>query len=158
VAPRTVRLRRALIDPSIERGGPASRPSCLGSDRRGQAMRFADCWKAAASDPGWLYFDSREAEYPELPRINGRGIYFVTIGRRGAAPLRRLGHQPASAREAAVVDVPKRCHQRIRYLAEEVHLRGYEGPIRQVAAGGSGREVRLKVDLDAALTAIADGW
>jgi hypothetical protein len=121
-------------------------------------MPFADFWRAAAgSDPGWLYFDGRVADCPGLSRINGRGIHLVTIRHRGAAPLRRLVRQPASARKAAVIDVPGRCHQRIRYLAEEVHLRGYEGPIRQVAAGGLGREVRLKVNLDAALTAIADG-
>jgi hypothetical protein len=102
-----------------------------------------------------------------------------------------------------VIDTPKRCHQRIRYLAEKVRLRGYEGPIRQVAVTGLGREdptlflsndfeetprdliiryagrnriedglgisvnffhldclaseVRLNVDLDAALTVIANG-
>ena len=102
-----------------------------------------------------------------------------------------------------MIDIPKRCHQRIRYLAEEVHRRGYEGPIRQVAVTGLGRaaptlflsnhfaetprgliiryagrnrmedglgisvnffhldclasEVRLNVDLDAALTVIANG-
>jgi hypothetical protein len=174
------------------------------ADQRGEVMRFVDFWHAVAgSDPKWLYFDSRVADYSELSRINGRGIHFVTIRRRGAALLRRLGRQPASAWKAAVIDIPKRCHQRIRYLAEGVHLRGYEGPIRQVAVAGLGREeptpflsndfeetprdliiryagrnriedglgisvnffhldclaseVRLNVDLDAALTVIANG-
>src|SRR5262249_4387883 len=85
-------------------------------------------------------FDSKVADYPELSRIDGRGIHFVTTRRRGAALLRRLGRQPASAWKGAVIDIPKRCHQRIRYLAEEVRLRGYEGPIRQVAVTGLGRE------------------
>jgi hypothetical protein len=174
------------------------------ADQRGEVMRFVDFWHAVAgSDPKWLYFDSRVADYSELSRINGRGIHFVTIRRRGAALLRRSGRQPASAWKAAVIDIPKRCHQRIRYLAEGVHLRGYEGPIRQVAVAGLGREeptpflsndfeetprdliiryagrnriedglgisvnffhldclaseVRLNVDLDAALTVIANG-
>jgi hypothetical protein len=174
------------------------------ADQRGEVMRFVDFWHAVAgSDPKRLYFDSRVADYSELSRINGRGIHFVTIRRRGAALLRRLGRQPASAWKAAVIDIPKRCHQRIRYLAEGVHLRGYEGPIRQVAVAGLGREeptpflsndfeetprdliiryagrnriedglgisvnffhldclaseVRLNVDLDAALTVIANG-
>jgi hypothetical protein len=173
-------------------------------DQKGEVMRFVDFWRAVAgSDPRWLYFDSKVADYPELSRIDGRGIHFVTIRRRGAALLRRLGRQPASAWKAAVIDIPKRCHQRIRYLAEEVHLRGYEGPIRQFAVTGLGREeptlflsndfeetprdliiryagrnriedglgisvnffhldclaseVRLNVDLDAALTVIANG-
>jgi hypothetical protein len=88
------------------------------ADQRGEVMRFVDFWHAVAgSDPKWLYFDSRVADYSELSRINGRGIHFVTIRRRGAALLRRSGRQPASAWKAAVIDIPKRCHQRIRYLA-----------------------------------------
>ena len=143
------------------------------------------------------------ADYAELSRINGRGIHFVTIRRRGVALLRRLARQPPSAWKPAVIDIPKRCHQRIRYLAEDVRLRGYEGPIRQIAVTGLGREdptlflsnhfeetprnliiryagrnriedglgisvnffhldclaseVRLNVDLDAALTVVANG-
>jgi hypothetical protein len=173
-------------------------------DQKGELMRFVEFWRTVAgSDPKWLYFDSKVADYPELSRVNARGIRFVTIRRRGAALLRRLGRQPASAWKAAVIDIPKRCHQRIRYRAEEVHPRGYEGPIRQVAVTGLGREeptlflsndfeetprnliiryagrnrvedglgisvnffhldclaseVRLNVDLDAALTVIANG-
>jgi hypothetical protein len=110
-------------------------------DQKGELMRFVEFWRTVAgSDPKWLYFDSKVADYPELSRVNARGIRFVTIRRRGAALLRRLGRQPASAWKAAVIDIPKRCHQRIRYRAEEVHPRGYEGPIRQVAVTGLGRE------------------
>jgi hypothetical protein len=174
------------------------------ADQKGELMRFVDFWQTVTgSDPRWLYFDSKVADYPELSRINDRGIHFVTIRRRGAALLRRLGRQPVSAWKGAVIDIPKRCHQRIRYLAEEVRLRGYEGPIRQIAVAGLGREeptlflsndfeetprdliiryagrnriedglgisvnffhldclaseVRLNVDLDAALTVIANG-
>jgi hypothetical protein len=111
------------------------------ADQKGELMRFVEFWRAVAgSDPRWLYFDSRVADYPELSRVNARGIRFVTIRRRGTALLRRLGRQPAYAWKGAVIDIPKRCHQRIRYLAEEVRLRGYEGPIRQVAVSGLGRE------------------
>jgi hypothetical protein len=174
------------------------------ADQKGESMRFVEFWHTVTgSDPRWLYFDSKVADYPELSRIDGRGIHFVTIRRRGAALLRRLARQPAAAWKGAVIDIPKRCHQRIRYLAEEVRLRGYEGPIRQIAVTGLGREdptlflsnhfeetprdliiryagrnriedglgisvnffhldclaseVRLNVDLDAALTVIANG-
>jgi hypothetical protein len=111
------------------------------ADQKGELMRFVDFWQTVTgSDPKWLYFDSKVADYVERSRVNDRGIHFVTIRRRGAALLRRLGRQPASAWKGAVIDIPKRCHQRIRYLAEEVQLRGYEGPIRQVAVAGLGRE------------------
>jgi hypothetical protein len=174
------------------------------ADQKGEVMRFVEFWHTVTgSDPRWLYFDSKVVDYPELSRINGRGIHFVTIRRRGSALLRRPGRQPASAWKTAVIDIPERCHPRIRYLAEAVRLRGYEGPIRQVAVTGLGREeptlvlsndfeetprdliiryagrnriedglgisvnffhldclaseVRLNVDLDAALTVIANG-
>jgi hypothetical protein len=154
-------------------------------------------------DPKWLYFDSKVVDYPELSRLNQRKIHFVTIRRRGAAILRLLEGQPASAWKRAVIDIPKRCHTHIHYIEEAVRLRGYEGLIRQIAVTGLGRdrptlflsndfeatpreliiryagrnriedglgisvnffhldclasEVRLNVDLDAALTVIANG-
>jgi hypothetical protein len=78
--------------------------------------------------------------YPHLSVLNRRGIWFVTIRRRGAAILRRLGRLPSSGWQKAVIDTPKRCHQHIRYVDERVRLRGYEGEIRQLAVSGLGRE------------------
>jgi hypothetical protein len=174
------------------------------ADQDGEVMRFVEFWHTiTAADPRWLYFDSKLISYPEMSRVNRRGIHFVTIRRRGAAILRRLGRRPASDWRKAVIDTPKRCHQQIRYFEERVQLRGYEGPIRQIAVTGLGHdqptlflsnhfeetpreliiryagrnriedglgisvnffhldclasEVRLNVDLDAALTVIADG-
>jgi hypothetical protein len=169
-----------------------------------EVVRFVDFWKAlTGTDPQWLYLDSRVAAYPELSRLNARKISFVTIRRRGAALLRRLGGLPAGAWRMAVIDTPRRCHQRIRYVDESVRLRGYEGSVRQLGVQGLGRErftlflsnnfeetardliiryagrnraedglgisvnffhldclaseVRLNVDLDVALTVIANG-
>jgi hypothetical protein len=102
-----------------------------------------------------------------------------------------------------VIDIPERCHTHGRYIEETVRLRVYDGPIRQIAMAGLGRdqptrflsnhfeetpreliirdagrnrvegglgvsvnffhrdclpsEVRCNVDLDAALTVIANG-
>ena len=58
-------------------------------------------------------------DYPELSRVNRRDIHFVTIRRRGAAIVRRLEQQPASAWKGAVIDIPKRCHTHIRYIEED---------------------------------------
>ncbi|HKH47413.1 MAG TPA: hypothetical protein VKM72_22375, partial [Thermoanaerobaculia bacterium] len=174
------------------------------ADQDGELMRFVEFWRGVAgSDPKWLYFDSKVVDYPELSRVNRREVHFVTIRRRGAAILRGLQRQPASAWKKAVIDIPKRCHTQIRYIEKAVRLRGYEGPIRQIAVTGLGRErptlflsnhfeetpraliiryagrnriedglgisvnffhldclaseVRLNVDLDAALTVIANG-
>jgi hypothetical protein len=173
-------------------------------DQNGELMRFVAFWHTiTGTDPQWLYFDSKLVDYAEMSRVNQRKIHFITIRRRGAAMLGRLQRRPASDWKKAVIDTPKRCHQQVRYLEETVRLRGYEGPIRQIAVAGLGRdqptlflsndfeetpreliiryagrnriedglgisvnffhldclasEVRLNVDLDAAMTVIANG-
>jgi hypothetical protein len=174
------------------------------AEQPGEVLRFVDFWQElTGSDPAWLYFDSKTTTYPELGRLNQRGICFVTIRRRGTAVVRRLRQLPASSWRKAVIDTPKRFHQHVRYVDESVHLPGYEGAIRQVAVDGLGKEqptlllsnntaetarnlviryagrnrvedglgqcvnffhldclaseVRLNVDLDAALTVLAQG-
>jgi hypothetical protein len=174
------------------------------ADQAGEPMRFVEFWRElTGSDPQWLYIDSKVMTYPELSALNQRGVHFVTIRRRGAAILRRLGRLPAGVWQAAVIDTPKRCHRHIRFVDERVRLRGYEGEVRQLAVTGLGREeptlflsnnleqtardliiryagrnraedglgiavnffhldclaseVRLNVDLDAALTVLANG-
>jgi hypothetical protein len=111
------------------------------ADQPGEPMRFVAFWQEVTGrDPQWLYFDSKVVPYPELSRINQRGIHFVTIRRRGAAVIRRLRALPLRAWQHAVIDTPNRCHQRIRFVDEKVRLPGYEGPIRQLAVDGLGRE------------------
>lgn len=111
------------------------------ADQPGEPMRFVEFWhELTGSDPPWLYIDSKVMTYPELSRLNQRGIWFVTIRRRGAAISRRLTRLPAAAWQRAVIDTPKRCHTHIRYVDERVRLPGYEGEIRQLAVRGLGRE------------------
>jgi hypothetical protein len=176
----------------------------LRAEQHGEVLRFVDFWNTTTgTDPEWLYFDSKLTDYAELSRVNQRGIHFITIRRRGSAILRRLERLSAAAWGKAVIDTPQRCHQQIRYVDETVRLRGYEGPVRQLAVTGLGRaqatlflsnhfeetpraliiryagrnrmedglgisvnffhldclasEVRLNVDLDAALTVLANG-
>ena len=106
-----------------------------------EAMRFVEFWQEiTGTDPEWLYFDSKVAPYPELSKLNQRGIWFITIRRRGAAILRRLHALPANPWHHAVLDTAHRRHQRIRYVAETVQLPGYVGEMRQVAVTGLGRE------------------
>ena len=181
-----------------------SNANLIRAEQNGELMRFVEFWHAiTGTDPQWLYFDSKLIDYPEMSHVNQRGIYFVTIRRRGADIVKRLKQRPSSDWKKAVIDTPKRCHQNICYIDETVKLRGYEGPIRQIAATGLGHdqptlflsnnfdetareliiryagrnriedglgisvnffhldclasEVRLNVDLDVALTVIANG-
>jgi hypothetical protein len=176
----------------------------LRAEQPGEVLRFVEFWhELTGSNPTWLYFDSKVTTYPELSRLNQRGVCFVTIRRRGSAVVRRLRHLPTDAWQRAVIDTPKRWHRHIRYVDERVRLPGYEGMLRQVAVDGLGNEqptlllsnhleetarnlmiryagrnrvedglgtavnffhldclaseVRLNVDLDAALTVLANG-
>jgi hypothetical protein len=104
-------------------------------------MRFVLFWHALTDKyPEWLYFDSKVVDYSELNRVNELGTFFVTIRRRGAAIVRRLATMPSSSWIKAVIDTPKRRHQQIRYLDEEVRLRDYDQLVRQVAVTGLGRD------------------
>jgi hypothetical protein len=173
-------------------------------EQPGEVLRFVDFWRALTGrDPQWLYFDSKLTTYAELSKLNERGIWFVTIRRRGARLLRQLQQRPGTDWTGAVIDIPKRRQKRIRYLDERVLLPEYAGDARQIAVTGLGREqptlfltnnptvtpriliinyarrngiedglgtnvnffhldclsseVRLNVDLDVALTVIANG-
>jgi hypothetical protein len=109
------------------------------AEQPGELMRFVEFWHAITGhDPQWLYFDSKLLPYTELSRVNQRGIWCVTIRRRGAALLRRLHALPPTAWRRAVIDIPKRRHQHVRYVDETTTLRGYAGAIRQVAVDGLG--------------------
>jgi hypothetical protein len=110
-------------------------------EQAGEVLRFADFWQALTGhDPEWLYFDSKLTTYPELSRLNERGISFVTIRRRGASLVRQLDQHPPNDWTGAVIDIPKRRQKRIRYLEQTVSLLGYEGTVRQIAVTGLGRE------------------
>jgi hypothetical protein len=111
------------------------------SDAAGEIPRFAEFWcEITGADPEWLYFDSKATKYPELSQLNQRGIWFITIRRRGAQILRYLQSLPGSKWKSAVIDTAHRRHQHIRYVDERVKLPGYDGQIRQIAVTGLGRE------------------
>jgi hypothetical protein len=111
------------------------------ADQPGELLRFVDFWHdLTGRDPQWLYFDSKLVPYAELSRLNERGIYFVTIRRRGAALLRRFDNLPASRWQRAVLNIPKRKYKNIRFVDETTPLRDCQGNVRQLAVRGLGRE------------------
>jgi hypothetical protein len=107
----------------------------------GEVLRFVEFWRQLMGKvPQWLYFDSKLTTYEHLSRLNEQGVWFVTIRRRGASILKRLNALPHDAWRKAVIDIPKRRHQQIRYVDERVQLDGYDGHVRQIAVMGLGRE------------------
>jgi hypothetical protein len=110
-------------------------------EQAAEVLRFVDFWhELTGHDPEWLYFDSKLTTYAELSRLNQRGVRFVTIRRRGTSLVRKILARPASDWTSAVIDIPKRRQKRVRYLEQPVRLPEYEGPVRQIAVIGLGRE------------------
>jgi hypothetical protein len=112
------------------------------AQQSGEILRFIEFWrKLMGHNPQWLYFDSKLTTYAELSEITKqKDIYFVTIRRRGSSIIRRLLTLPDSRWKQAVIDIPRRRHQRIGYIDERVTLPDYEGEARQIAVKGLGRE------------------
>ena len=126
---------------------PESRVWCYANanltrrDQAGETRRFVEFWHAiTGTAPEWLYFDSKVAPYQERSKLNQRGIWFITIRRRGAAIRRRLQALPPKPWQQAVLDTAHRRHQRSRYVDETVPLPGYGGGMRQGAVTGLGRD------------------
>jgi hypothetical protein len=116
------------------------------ADQAGELMRFIEFWHPITGrDPQWLSFDSKLAPSTALSRVKQRGLWCVTMRRRGGAVLRRLHALPAQAWRRAVLDIPKRRHQPVRSVDETVTLRGDHGPIRQLAVDGLGRAAFTRV-------------
>jgi hypothetical protein len=110
-------------------------------EQAGEVLHFVDFWQdLTGHDPQWLYFDSKLTNYAELSRLNERGVFFVTIRRRGPRLLQQLQLRPASDWTRAVIDIPKRRQKQIRYLEQAVSLTDYQGMVRQIAVTGLGRE------------------
>jgi hypothetical protein len=106
-----------------------------------EVLRFVEFWQALTGrNPEWLYFDAKLTTYAELSRLNEQGVYFATIRRRGPALLKQLRQRPARDWSGAVLNIPTRRQQRIRYLEETVTLPDYQGPVRQIAVTGLGRD------------------
>jgi hypothetical protein len=60
------------------------------ADQPGELMRFVEFWQGLTGhDPEWLYFDSKVVPYPELSRLNQRGIHLlVTLFGEGCGSRR----------------------------------------------------------------------
>jgi transposase len=102
-------------------------------------VRFVDHWKQQRGEyPRRVLFDSRATTYPHLHELNERHVGFITIRRRGAAMLRRVGELPAGAWHHCQVTQAKGKRRSVRYLDERVELEGYQGKIRQLVFDGLG--------------------
>ena len=118
-----------------------SKADLLKRDQADAVLDFVKFWKTAYGElPPELVFDSKLTTYAELNRLNQMGITFMTLRRRSPAILREVANTPRSAWHGVHLDVPHRMYQTPKVIDQQVSLRDYEGPIRQMSITDLGHE------------------
>jgi hypothetical protein len=115
-----------------------SKADLLKRDQADAVLDFVKFWKTAYGElPPELVFDSKLTTYAKL---NQMGITFMTLRRRSPGILKEVANTPRSAWRTVHLDVPHRMYQTPRVVDQQVTLRDYEGPIRQMLITDLGHE------------------
>jgi len=118
-----------------------SRANLLKRERDDEVLRFVQFWKRSYGQlPVELVFDSKLTTYKNLSRLNRMGVIFMTLRRRSPGLLREIANAPRSAWQTVHLDVPHRIYQTPKVIDQQIQLRDYEGPIRQLFITGLGHE------------------
>ena len=110
-------------------------------DQNTEVRRFVDFWKTrTGAFPAELVFDSRLTTYAQLSQLNTSGIKFLTLRRRSRKMVRALQARELSAWRQ--IELPKlsRQYRTPRIIDEEITLRDYHGPVRQISIADLGHE------------------
>ncbi len=106
-----------------------------------EILRFVEFWKRRTGHlPKELVFDSKLTTYPNLDRLNKRGIDFITLRRRSGKILGQIHQVPASAWRRIELENIARTYRTPRVLDEKIQLPAYDGPIRQLTITDLGHE------------------
>jgi hypothetical protein len=83
-------------------------------------------------------FDSKFTTYANLSELNGQGVKFITLRRRG----RRIVEDTDKLSPWVRITIPheKRTYPHPEVYESSVPLKGYEGTVRQVIVRGNGHE------------------
>src|SRR5207245_7483266 len=82
--------------------------------------------------------------YAKLNRLTQMGIPSMTLRRRSPAILREVANPPRSAWRSVHLDVPRRMYQNPKVVDQQVSLRDYDGPIRQMLISDLGQPWRWR--------------
>jgi hypothetical protein len=111
------------------------------ADQPDEILRFVDFWKKhTGSLPGELVFDSKLTTYAQIDSLNQRDIHFITLRRRTRKMLGDIWSRPASAWRRITLPALTRQYRTPKVLDERIHLKGYQGEIRQVTVIELGHE------------------
>jgi len=118
-----------------------ARAGIIKAEQHGEIERFVDFWQQQTGClPKELVFDSRLTTYAYLDRLNQRPIHFITLRRRTRKMLAAIWSQPASAWQRITLPALTRKYRTPKVLDERIHLRGYQGQLRQVTVIELGHE------------------
>lgn len=96
--------------------------------------------KGKGEDLKYLVFDSKFTPYENLRKLEKRGIKFITIRRRGKNIVDKLARIPKENWKKIRVMNADGKGRELKIYEEEVLIKDYGKPIRQIAITGHGRE------------------
>lgn len=106
-----------------------------------EVLRFVAFWKEKTGKvPEELIFDARLTTYANLDKLNEMNIKFMTLRRRTKKLLHALHELPLSTWRRIELDNIARAYKPPRSYAQEITLKGYAKPIRQIAIQDLGHE------------------
>jgi len=110
-------------------------------EQHDEVLRFVAFWKEKTGKvPEELIFDSRLTTYANLDKLNEMNITFMTLRRRTTKLLNALHELPLSTWRRIELDNIARAYKTPRIYDQEIALKGYAKPIRQIAIKDLGHE------------------
>ncbi len=109
------------------------------SESDDQVLEFLSFWKKVYRGlKPTLVFDSKFTGYAQLSQLNRQGVLFITLRRRGKNLVESLDRISGWKR----IHIPHAKRKFPNPLVQEsmIHLRHYEGQLRQVVVRGNGHE------------------
>jgi hypothetical protein len=110
-------------------------------EQNDEVLQFVEFWKERTGKvPEELIFDSRLTTYANLDKLNEMNIKFMTLRRRSKKLLNELHELPLSAWNRIQLENIARAYKTPRIYDQEISLKGYSKPIRQIAIKDLGHE------------------
>jgi hypothetical protein len=110
-------------------------------DQADEVLNFVTYWKKRTGRlPEEVIFDCTLTTYANLDRLNKQGVAFITLRRRSPALLRAVEDAPPSAWQRVELEGVSRIYRTPRVLDQQIQLKDYKGPIRQLLITDLGHE------------------
>jgi hypothetical protein len=104
-----------------------------------QVFEFLSFWKKVQRGvKSTLVFDSKFTSYVNLSKLNGQGIKFITLRRRGKKLVESL--DTLVPWKSIHIPHAKRKFQNPQIHESSISIKHYEGELRQIVIRGNGRE------------------